>query len=102
MRKELKLLLPMVLGLAMAGFAAYKAFRMSEQAKALPSARAAARMLSPDEKHSCRAVIQKALALGWEDSHNDLAKALAIGRARLPEVQRAYERICEADGEGVQ
>lgn len=101
MRKELKLLLPMALALAMAGAVAYKSLKLSEQVKALPAIHTAARMLSTDdEKKGCRAVIQQALALGWEDSHHDLAKALAIGRERLPEAQRAYERSCEAAVEG--
>ena len=102
MRKELKLLLPMALAMAMAGAVAYRSFKISMQVKALPQAHAAAGMLSRDTKQSCRDVIQQALLLGWEDGHHDLAKALAIGRERLPEAQRAYERSCEAAVEGAQ
>jgi hypothetical protein len=61
-----------------------------------PSVYPAARMPSPNDKKSCREVIQQALTLGWDDSHNDLAKALVIGRARLPVEKRAYEKSCEA------
>jgi hypothetical protein len=56
----------------------------------------AARIPSADDKKSCHEVIQQALTLGWDDSHNDLAKALVIGRARLPVEKRAYEKSCEA------
>ena len=101
-RKETRLLLPIALALAMAGAVAYKSSVLSEQAKAGPTIHVAEGMLSPDEKKSCRAVIQQALVLGWEDSHHDLGKALVIGRERLPEAQRAYEKSCEAAVEGVQ
>jgi hypothetical protein len=68
----------------------------SKLASVQPSVYPATRMPSPDDKKSCREVIQQALTLGWDDSHNDLAKALVIGRARLPVEKRAYERSCEA------
>ena len=72
------------------------AFLTSKLASVRPLVYPAARMPSPDEKKSCHEVIQQALTLGWDDSHNDLAKALAIGRARLPVEKRAYEKSCEA------
>lgn len=97
MRQELKLLLPMALALAMAGTVAYKSLKISKQAKAQPSFPASPGIVSTNAKQSCREVIQKALALGWEDSHRDLAKALEIGRERLPQAQRVYEKSCEAE-----
>jgi hypothetical protein len=102
MTKHVQMLFGMMLALVMAAVGAFLSSRASKVAKVQPSVHAAARMLSPDEKKSCRAVIQQTLVLGWEDSHHDLAKALAIGRERLPETQRAYERSCEAAVEGVQ
>ena len=102
MRKELNWLLPMALALAMAGAVAYKSLKISQQAKAQASPPATTGIVSTNAKQSCREVIQQALVLGWEDSHNDLAKALALGRERLPKAQRAYERSCEAAVEGVQ
>jgi hypothetical protein len=72
------------------------AFVTSKLASVQPLVYPAARMPSPDEKKSCHEVIQQALTLGWDDSHNDLAKALVIGRARLPVEKRAYEKSCEA------
>ena len=77
------------------------AFMGSGVSKVSKAVHAATSIPSSVEKNSCRAIIQQALALEWEDSHHDLAKALAIDRDRLSEAQRAYERTCEAAVEGV-
>jgi hypothetical protein len=101
MSKETKILLALVLAAGLIAF--FMGLRTSEPAEAQLSVHAASgSSLSADEKQLCREVIQQVLALGWEDSHHDLAKALAIGRERLPEAQRAYEKSCEAAVEGMQ
>jgi hypothetical protein len=86
----------MLLALVMGVVGASVTWRVSRLAGEQPSVYPAARIPSADDKKSCREVIQQALTLGWDDSHHDLAKALVIGRARLPVEKRAYEKSCEA------
>jgi hypothetical protein len=102
MTKPVQLRVAMLFALVMGIVGALVTSRASRLASVQPSVYPAARMSSPDEKKSCREVIQQALTLGWDDSHNDLAKALVIGRARLPVEKRAYESSCEATVEGGQ
>ena len=97
MTKEVKMQLAMLLAPVLAATAPIMVWKASKQAKGQPPAHVTATSsLSKNEKGSCREVIEQALQLGWEDSHHDLARALAIGRERLPEAKRAYERSCEA------
>jgi hypothetical protein len=86
----------MLFALVMGIVGALVTWRASKLASVQPTGYPAAGIPSPHEKKSCREVIQQALTLGWDESHNDLAKALVIGRARLPVEKRAYEKSCEA------
>jgi hypothetical protein len=96
MTKPVQVRVAMLFALVLGIVGALVTWRASKLASVQPSIYPAARMPSADDKKSCREVIQQALTLGWDDSHNDLAKALVIGRARLPVEKRAYEKSCEA------
>jgi hypothetical protein len=97
MTKDVKMQLAMLLAPVLAATAPLLVWKASKQAKGQPPAHVTATSsLSKNEKGACREVIEQAFQLGWEDSQHDLAKALVIGRERLPEAKRAYERSCEA------
>jgi len=97
MTKEVKMQLAMLLAPVLAATAPLMVWIASKKTKGQSLAHVTATSsLSRNEKGSCREVIEQAFQLGWEESHHDLAKALVIGRERLPEAKRAYERSCEA------